>query len=145
MGNSCSSLFSKVFIYPFLSEYPPSMRVMKKSDINNTGRWLSSPIQESSCSAFVLLNQQYNKGTFLNIHNSMLQLANNICNFVIYIFLNIIKTSIIHIMDSMINRYRMNHTVLKIWTRNTDTLNISIISDYYSGKFRTPHCDVWCV
>ena len=139
MGNSFPSLFSKVFIYPFLSEYPPSMRVMKKSDINNTGRWLSSPIQESSCSAFVLLNQQYNKGTFLNIHNSMLQLANNICNFEIYIFLNIIKTSTIHdkqlkneshCIENMNKKYR---------------LNISIISDYYSGKFRTPHCDVWCV
>ena len=77
-------------IYPCFLEYHPiwniyscnekgnttlSMPVMKKSDINNSARRLSSPIQDSSCSAFVRLNQQYNKGLQSNIHNPMLQLS----------------------------------------------------------------------
>ena len=62
-----------VIIHPI---YAPA--VMKKTDINNTGptaQRLSSPIQNSSCSAFVLLYHQHNKAIQSNIHNPTLQLS----------------------------------------------------------------------
>ena len=46
----------------FLLEYHPIYSCNEKGDINNSAQRLSSPIQDSSCSAFVRLNQQYNKG-----------------------------------------------------------------------------------